>query len=203
MKRSIAGTWLTFVVGIVLGLSLGVGAVVWAGKTHVEAPGAGLPWKDARLLAEVGRPAEAVGGGRPWAPGRRAGPWGARRGARGTRAGPTLWSGGGGIAWVQRMRWTGDAGNKKSAGGRVSIMPLDAAVPGGVFSGESSLSATFGFHEHCIIPGQYSCHRGQRHWLRRRRLPAVSAVMNSLGVLQNVSIRRAALQNDRRRGFQR
>ena len=53
MKRSIAGTWLTFVVGIVLGLSWAVGAVVWAGKTHVEAPGAGLPWKDARLLAEV------------------------------------------------------------------------------------------------------------------------------------------------------
>ncbi len=27
--------------------------MVWAGKTHAEAPGAGLPWKDARLLAEV------------------------------------------------------------------------------------------------------------------------------------------------------
>ena len=53
VKRSIAGTWLTFVLGIVVGLSLGMGAVVWAGKTHVETPGAGLPWADARLLAEV------------------------------------------------------------------------------------------------------------------------------------------------------
>ena len=53
MKRSIVGSWVTLIVGIVLGLSAGLGAAVWAGKTKVDTPAAGLPWADARLLAEV------------------------------------------------------------------------------------------------------------------------------------------------------
>ncbi len=53
MKRSIAGSWTTLIAGIVLGLSAGLGAAVWAGKTKAESRAAALPWADARLLAEV------------------------------------------------------------------------------------------------------------------------------------------------------
>ena len=53
VKRSIAGSWITLIAGIVIGMSAGLGAAVWAGKTKIDSPTSALPWADARLLAEV------------------------------------------------------------------------------------------------------------------------------------------------------
>jgi len=53
VKSSIAGAWTTLAMGIVLGLSLGVGAAVWAGKAPLNPLANDLPLADARLLAEV------------------------------------------------------------------------------------------------------------------------------------------------------
>jgi carboxyl-terminal processing protease len=53
VKRSIADSWITLITGIVIGMSAGLGAAVWAGKSKIDSPAAALPWADARLLAEV------------------------------------------------------------------------------------------------------------------------------------------------------
>ena len=53
VNRSTAHSWLVLVFGILIGLSAGFAAVVWAGKPEPGAMGDGLPWADARLLAEV------------------------------------------------------------------------------------------------------------------------------------------------------
>jgi len=53
VNRSKAHSWLVLVFGILIGLSAGFAAVVWADKPEPGPPGDGLPWTDARLLAEV------------------------------------------------------------------------------------------------------------------------------------------------------
>lgn len=53
VKSSFAGSWTTLAVGILMGLSLGVGAAVWAGKVPPGLAGTRLPSADTHLLVEV------------------------------------------------------------------------------------------------------------------------------------------------------
>jgi carboxyl-terminal processing protease len=53
VNRSNTRSWLALVFGILIGISAGFAAVVWAGKPELGAAADGLPWADAQLLAEV------------------------------------------------------------------------------------------------------------------------------------------------------
>jgi carboxyl-terminal processing protease len=53
VKRSNTRSWLALVFGILIGISAGFAAAVWAGKPELRPSADGLPWADAQLLAEV------------------------------------------------------------------------------------------------------------------------------------------------------